>query len=158
MENSWSSEYPCHLAATLHSSLRTTMCLVLQDTTRPPSTLNLCSTLNESMYREEEWLCWWCIFYSWGGRCTCMDSHHCLRYAGWRHLAMSHAAGTCRVRVNCGLTALGAASDRPVLICSCVLWFMSLDLHPPRPSLPALHSSVDSEITRTLSNTRRQKR
>lgn len=89
---------------------------------------------------------------------TIVVSHHCLRYAGWRHLAMSHAAGSCRVGVNCGLAALGAASGRPVLIGSCVLWFMSLDLHPPRPSLPALHSSVDSDITRTLSNTRRQKR
>lgn len=34
-----------------------------------------------------------------------------------------YTAGSCRVGVNCGLTALGAASGQPVLTCSCVLWF-----------------------------------
>lgn len=58
-----------------HLSPQGQQCLILQDTTCPPISPDLWSTLNKSMCAKEEWLCSLVHFMGGGGECA--HAHSC---------------------------------------------------------------------------------
>lgn len=115
--------------ATLHSSPRTAVWMLLQDTTCPPVALDLCRTLNKSMCTKEEWLCWWWILCDLGGGLLIRVHPPLFTLPGLASQGHVSCSRFMLGWVNCGLTALVASL---LSICSSVLWLISSSLHPAR--------------------------